>query len=120
MTRFRHYKEAGGKKTVLGKGNNHDNWTLRVTWERRLRGPVGCKSRAWLTGTIFERAWELGSSLPPDCRQLGGCLHCSCKDQVHRIHDNREIAIANQGAMFHLRNDIHFDAKVAGSQFHDA
>ena len=29
MIKFSHYKEAGGKKTVLAKGNNRDNWTLR-------------------------------------------------------------------------------------------
>ena len=65
MIRFRHYKEAAGKKTVLGKGNNHDNWTLRVTWERRLRGPVGCNGdrRYSCVKELYQRRLtELGGS----------------------------------------------------------
>ena len=31
MIRFSHYKEAVGKKTVLGKGKNRDSSILRVT-----------------------------------------------------------------------------------------
>jgi hypothetical protein len=59
MIRFRHYKEAGGKKTVLGKGNSHDNWTLRDDLWGDFRGPVGCESRSWLTGDNFRerRSW---------------------------------------------------------------
>lgn len=30
MIKFRHYKEAEGKKTVPGEGNDCENWTLRV------------------------------------------------------------------------------------------
>jgi hypothetical protein len=63
MIRFRHYKEAGGKKTVLGKGNSHDNWTLRDDLGGRLSRPGRLRIQSLANRGQFSRAEELDSGL---------------------------------------------------------